>query len=48
MGVKVIRDMPGHFREAGNVCGKKYNELYWLCKRWVEGEDVDVGWEGGK
>ena len=42
MGVSVMRDMPGHRREAGNICGKKHDELYWLCKKWVEGEDVDV------
>ena len=42
MGVKVMRDMPGHRREAGNVCGRKHDELYWLCKRWVEGEEVDI------
>ncbi len=47
MGVKVLRDMPGHRRENGvaggsKACGEKHDALYWLCKRWVEGEDIDM------
>jgi hypothetical protein len=42
MGVKVMRDMPGHRRESGTVNGRKHDELYCLCKKWVEGEEVDI------
>ncbi|KAH8799977.1 hypothetical protein F5882DRAFT_394244 [Hyaloscypha sp. PMI_1271] len=42
MGVVVMRDMPGHRREGGNVNEEKHDELYWLCKRWVEGEEVEI------
>ena len=44
MGVRVKRDMPGHRRVAGegDPCGEEHDRLYWQCKRWVEGEDVDV------
>lgn len=33
VGVKVLPDMPS---------GKKHDQLYWQCKQWVEGEDVDI------
>lgn len=47
MGVKVMRDMPGHRREKGVeggsvVCGEKHDLLYWQAKKWVEGEEVDI------
>ena len=46
MGVKVLLDVPGHCRENGisegsEVCGAKHDLLYWQCKQWVEGEEVD-------
>jgi hypothetical protein len=42
MGVEVALDMPGHRREGDSACGKKHDMLYSQCKRWVEGEDVEV------
>ncbi len=47
MGVKVLRDMPGHRRESAmeggsKVCGEKHDQLYWQCKSWVEGGDVQI------
>lgn len=47
MGVQVLLDMPGHRRENGvdggsQACGDKHDLLYWQCKRWVEGEDIDI------
>lgn len=42
MGVQVLRDMPGHRREGDNVNGQKHDALYWQCKKWLDGEDVDI------
>lgn len=47
MGVKVLLDLPGHRREKGvlggsKICGEKHDLLYWQCKMWVEGEDVEI------
>ena len=47
MGVTVLKNMPGHRREKGveggnKVAGEKHDELYWQCKRWVEGEDFEI------
>lgn len=42
MGVKVVLDMPGHRREPETPSGKKHDVLYWQCKKWVEGEEVDI------
>lgn len=42
MGVKVMLDMPGHRREPETPSGKKHDQLYWQCKQWVEGEDVEI------
>lgn len=42
MGVKVMLDMPGHRREPDTPSGKKHDQLYWQCKEWVEGGDVDI------
>jgi hypothetical protein len=47
MGVKVLLDMPGHRRENGvdggsRACGEKHDLLYWQCKKWVEGQDIDI------
>jgi SnoaL-like domain len=46
MGVKVLRDMPGHRREKGveggsRVAGEKHDLLYWQAKTWVEGGEID-------
>ncbi|PVH69069.1 PEP2-like protein [Cadophora sp. DSE1049] len=42
LGIKIILDMPGHRRENDNPNGKKHNLLYWQCKQWVDGEDIEV------
>ncbi|KAH8701898.1 hypothetical protein BGW36DRAFT_424195 [Talaromyces proteolyticus] len=42
MGVKVLLDMPGHRREGHNINGQKHDLLYWLCKQWLDGQNVDV------
>lgn len=42
MGIQVILDMPGHRREPETACGKKHDQLYWQCKQWVEGEDIEI------
>lgn len=42
MGVRVMLDMPGHRREPDTASGKKHDQLYWQCKQWVEGEEVDI------
>lgn len=42
MGVKVMLDMPGHRREPETESGKKHDLLYWQCKKWLEGEEVDL------
>jgi hypothetical protein len=42
MEVNVKRDMPGHRREPDTPSGGKHDELYWQCKKWVEGEDVHI------
>lgn len=47
MGVKVLLDMPGHRRENGVpggsvACGKKHDLLYWQCKQWLDGEELDI------
>jgi hypothetical protein len=47
MGVKVLRDLPGHIREKGaeggsKVCGEKHDLLYMQCKDWVEGKDIEI------
>ncbi|KIW72461.1 hypothetical protein PV04_00652 [Phialophora macrospora] len=47
MGVEVLKDMPGHRRENGveggsKACGEKHDLLYWQCKAWVEGGEVDI------
>lgn len=42
MGVKVKMDMPGHRRDNDNVNGQKHDLLYWQCKKWVEGEEIDI------
>ncbi|KIW30158.1 uncharacterized protein PV07_05924 [Cladophialophora immunda] len=47
MGVTVLRDMPGHRRESGveggsKDCGDKHDLLYWQCKAWVEGKDMEI------
>ncbi|KAJ9294398.1 hypothetical protein DTO271G3_6973 [Paecilomyces variotii] len=42
MGIKVMLDMPGHRREDDNINGQKHDALYWQCKQWVEGEQVEI------
>ena len=47
MGVKVKLDMPGHRREHGvnggsEAAAKKHDELYWFCKKWLDGEEIDM------
>ena len=42
MGIRVLRDMPGHRREPDTPSGRKHDDLYWKCKQWVDGEDVEV------
>ena len=42
MGVKVKLDMPGHRNEGDSTTGKQHDLLYWQCKQWVEGENVDI------
>lgn len=42
MGVKVIRDLPGHRREVGStVNGDKHDALYRQIKQWMDGEDIE-------
>lgn len=42
MGVKVLGDLPGHRRHVGTKNGESHDNLYWLAKKWVEGEDVEL------
>ncbi|THC89614.1 hypothetical protein EYZ11_010946 [Aspergillus tanneri] len=42
MGVKVMLDMPSHRRDGDNLNGQKHDALYWQCKDWVEGRNVDI------
>ena len=47
MGVKVARDLPGHRRESGaeggsRACGEAHDKLYWQCKQWIDGDEVDI------
>lgn len=42
LGIKVIRDLPGHRRETGTVNGEKHDLLYRQIKQWIDGEDVQV------
>jgi len=43
MGIKVLRDLPGHGRESGStVNGEKHDMLYRQVKAWMDGEDVEV------
>ncbi|EXJ96371.1 pep2-like protein [Capronia coronata CBS 617.96] len=47
MGIKVLLDMPGHRREnrvegGSKTCGEKHDLLYWQCKAWLEGSDVEI------
>ncbi|THW89387.1 hypothetical protein D6D15_05304 [Aureobasidium pullulans] len=43
MGVKVIRDLPGHRREAGStINGEKHDILYKQIKAWMDGQNVEI------
>ena len=42
-GVNVKMDLPGHRRETEDSANRQAHDLlYWQCKRWVEGEDLEV------
>lgn len=41
--VRVKMDLPGHRREdSESVNRKAHDKLYWQCKKWVEGEDLEI------
>ncbi|KAF2148485.1 hypothetical protein K461DRAFT_329991 [Myriangium duriaei CBS 260.36] len=43
MGVKVLRDLPGHRRESGTTLnGEKHDVLYKQIKAWMDGENIQV------
>lgn len=42
MGVKVIRDLPGHRRDVGTINGEKHDILYVQIKQWIDGEHVEI------
>ncbi|KAJ5215658.1 uncharacterized protein N7498_002065 [Penicillium cinerascens] len=42
MGVTVLKDMPGHRRHVGTVCGEKHDMLYRFAKDWLDGKSIDV------
>jgi hypothetical protein len=42
MGIEVLLDMPGHRRHTGTVNLEKHDELYWLAKKWLEGESLKI------
>ena len=42
MGVKVLRDMPGHRRHIGSPNLEQHDALYWQAKRWLEGNSSDI------
>ncbi|KAG9741900.1 hypothetical protein KCU73_g8802, partial [Aureobasidium melanogenum] len=43
MGVKVIRDLPGHRREFGStINGEKHDILYKQIKAWMDGQNVEI------
>lgn len=42
MRVEVLRDMPGHRRENYNANGQEHDLPCWQCKRWPDGEAVDI------
>jgi hypothetical protein len=43
MGVKVIRDLPGHCRESGTtVNGEKHDILYKQIWAWMDGQKIEV------
>lgn len=42
-GVTVLHGMPGHRREdAGTPSRDAHDKLLWQCKKWLDGQDVDV------
>lgn len=41
MGVKVVRDLPGHRRDVGTINGAKHDTLYLQIKEWMDGKDID-------
>lgn len=36
MGVKILRDMPGHRQHDGTQNLAKHNQLYWQAKDWLD------------
>lgn len=42
IGVKVIRDLPGHRREIDTANREKRDILYRQIKAWMDGEMIDV------
>ncbi|PLB47438.1 pathogenesis associated protein [Aspergillus steynii IBT 23096] len=42
MGVKVLLDMPGPRRDGDSINGQKHDMLYWQCKKWLDGEVVEI------
>ena len=42
MGVKVIKDLPGHRREIGTPNREKHDVLYRQIKAWMDGEMVEI------
>ncbi|KAJ5096619.1 pathogenesis associated protein Pep2 [Penicillium angulare] len=42
MGVKVIRDLPGHRREIGTANREKHDILYRQIKAWMDGDMIKV------
>ncbi|KIV78941.1 hypothetical protein PV11_06539 [Exophiala sideris] len=46
MGVKVLKDMPGHNRERGieggsKIAAEKHDLLYQQAKQWLEGTEIN-------
>jgi hypothetical protein len=41
-GVKVKKDLPGHLREGETLNKREHDNLLILCRKWLEGDDVEV------
>jgi hypothetical protein len=42
LGVKIIRNLPGHRRDHDDANGKAHDALYMKCKLWIEGGNIDA------
>jgi hypothetical protein len=42
MGVKVIKDLPGHRREIDTANRQKHDILYEQIKAWMDGEKIEI------